>query len=109
MKSFFALAAFVVVVASAAEIKESSAPKPTAISELISVTIRSDGETWVSIADVLAPRKFEGTTIKVPPGDYEVVGRRRHHRDVRETVRVRPGSAPVALTIICTVTATGKR
>jgi hypothetical protein len=69
----------------------------------VQVTLVSDGETWVSIPNARVPTKGPAITVSLLPGEYEVVGRRKGYRDVEKTVRVPSGSAPIRLTIICTV------
>jgi hypothetical protein len=66
------------------------------------VTVISDGETWVSITNVRVPEQRKTISYVLPPGEYEVVGRRKGFRDVRQTVRVRKGDGPITLTVICT-------
>lgn len=71
----------------------------------VDVTFKSDGNTWVSIQSFRAPEKIEstGTTIKMLPGDYAVVGRRKGYRDVTMMLQVRNGTPPPTVTVICNV------
>lgn len=69
----------------------------------VDVTFRSDGNTWVQITNYRAPQKFDTTTIKILPGDYEVIGRRKGYRDVNMMLQVRNGAPPPVVTISCTV------
>jgi tetratricopeptide (TPR) repeat protein len=71
----------------------------------VDVTFKSDGNTWVQITNYRAPQKFETTTIKILPGDYEVIGRRKGYRDVNMLLQVRNGAPPPVVTISCTVSA----
>jgi len=66
------------------------------------VTLLSDGETYVSISNTRAPAKFALDVVKLLPGDYEVVGRRRGYRDVVIALQLRSATAPPVLTVICT-------
>ena len=106
MKSLFAAVAVGVFVmcAQAAEVKPAPAdtPKPDAEAAGVQVRLVSDGQTWVSITKVQQPAQFQQKTVTLPPGDYEIVGRRRGYRDVQNLLRVRSGEQPT-LTIICTV------
>lgn len=67
----------------------------------VQVTLVSDNITWVSIANIQPPKKFGALKVSLPPGDYEVIGRRKGYRDVRELLRVRAASAPSSLRIVC--------
>ncbi|MEO6568417.1 MAG: hypothetical protein ABIO94_06600 [Opitutaceae bacterium] len=51
-------------------------------SALVDVHLKSDAETFVSIASLLSPRKFYSARVKLMPGDYEVKGQRRDRMDV---------------------------
>lgn len=73
------------------------------------VTLVSDGVTWVSITNVQPPAKFQTRTISLPPGDYEVLGRRKGYRDVRTSLHVRSGAAPGTVTVVCTESASDSR
>lgn len=69
----------------------------------VDVTFRSDGDTWVQITNFRQPEKFDNKVIKILPGDYQVIGRRRGYRDVQMTLQVRNGTPPPTVTVICTV------
>lgn len=71
----------------------------------VDVTFKSDDETWVQITNFRAPKKFQTETIKILPGNYEVVGRRRGYRDVVMLLQVRGGMPAPEVTVICTVKA----
>ena len=109
MKSLVALVALAaaVSVAHAADVTPapSGTPKRDPSAPRVQITLISDGETWVSIANVQQPAKFQKRTVSLPPGDYEVVGRRKGYRDVEKSLPVRSGEAPKTMTIICTVSA----
>jgi RNA polymerase sigma factor (sigma-70 family) len=68
------------------------------------VTLKSDGNTWVSITNTRTPEKFESQSIPILPGNYEIVGRRRGYRDVNTLLQVRKGVPEPVMTIVCTVT-----
>jgi tetratricopeptide (TPR) repeat protein len=69
----------------------------------VDVIFRSDGDTWVSIQNFRAPEKFETKEIKMLPGDYAVIGRRRGYRDVTMLLQVRNGTPPPTVTVTCNV------
>ena len=71
----------------------------------VDVTFRSDGNTWVQITNYRQPSKFETEVIKILPGDYEIIGRRRGYRDVQMTLQVRNGTPPPTVTVTCNVSA----
>jgi tetratricopeptide (TPR) repeat protein len=72
----------------------------------VDVTFISDGNTWVSITNIRQPEKFDGSKImKLLPGDYVVLGRRKGYRDVALTLHVRGDAPPPTLTVICTESA----
>jgi hypothetical protein len=52
--------------------------------------------TWVSIANFRPPQNFSTSSVKILPGNYEVIGRRTGYPDVVIPLRVRNGvPAPV--------------
>jgi tetratricopeptide (TPR) repeat protein len=74
-------------------------------SKPVEVTFRSDGNTWVQITNFRQPEKFDSRVIKILPGDYEVVGRRKGYRDVQMLLQVRNGTPPPVVTVACSVSA----
>jgi tetratricopeptide (TPR) repeat protein len=75
-------------------------------SKPVDVTFQSDGRTWVSILPFRQPAIMqEPTVIKMLPGDYEIVGRRKGYRDVNMLLQVRNGTPPPTVTVICNVSA----
>ena len=108
MKSLFAAVAvgLSAMCAQAADVKPAPSDTPKRDSEARGVRVRliSDGQTWVSITKVQQPAQFQQKSVTLPPGDYEIVGRRRGYRDVENVLQVRSGEQPT-LTIICTVSA----
>lgn len=74
-------------------------------SQPVSVTFRSDGETWVSISNFRMLGKLKEETLKILPGDYEVVGRRKGYQDVLLLLQVRNGSTPPVVNVVCTLRA----
>jgi tetratricopeptide (TPR) repeat protein len=69
----------------------------------VDVTFKSDGNTWVSILSFRQPEKIDTKVIRMLPGDYQVVGRRRGYRDVEMTLQVRNGTTPPTVTVACNV------
>jgi tetratricopeptide (TPR) repeat protein len=73
-------------------------------SQPVDVTFKSDGDTWVSITNFRAPQKMANAqTIKIYPGDYEVIGRRKGYREVQMLLQVRNGTPPPVVTVACNV------
>lgn len=72
-------------------------------SKPVEVVFKSDGNTWVSIQNFRQPEKFEAKVVKILPGDYEVVGRRKGYRDVNMLLQVRNGTTPPTVTVACNV------
>lgn len=72
----------------------------------VEVTFKSDGNTWVSITNFRAPQKIESSlTVRILPGDYEVIGRRKGYRDVIMLLQVRNGTPPPVVTVACNIAA----
>lgn len=69
----------------------------------VDVTFKSDGNTWVSILSFRQPEKIDTRVIRMLPGDYQVVGRRRGYRDVEMLLQVRNGTTPPTVTVACNV------
>jgi tetratricopeptide (TPR) repeat protein len=72
-------------------------------SKPVEVTLKSDGNTWVQITNYRQPEKFDSRVVKILPGDYEVVGRRKGYRDVQMLLQVRNGTPPPVVTVACSV------
>ena len=67
------------------------------------VPLRSDGQTFVTLSNHAIRRKFEATTVAIPPGDYEVIGRRKGFQDVRVRLQLRAGVPVPDVAVSCTV------
>jgi tetratricopeptide (TPR) repeat protein len=76
-------------------------------SKPVDVTFRSDGNCWVSISNYRMLGKITSTTIKMLPGDYEIVSRRKGYQDVLLMLQVRNGSTPPVVNVVCTLRANG--
>jgi tetratricopeptide (TPR) repeat protein len=74
-------------------------------SQPVDVVFKSDGNTWVSIQNFRQPAKIDSTVIKMLPGDYQIVGRRKGYRDVNMLLQVRNGTPPPTVTVTCNVAA----
>ena len=70
-------------------------------SKPMDVTFTSDGKTWVSISNFRLLNPFESTSLKILPGDYEIVGRRKGYKDVLLLLQVRNGTPPPTVNIVC--------
>lgn len=68
----------------------------------VAVTLRSDGETRVTVYKVAQLGRFEEQQLQLRPGNYTAVGTRVGYRDVRREFTVSHDTAPEAVTVICT-------
>lgn len=71
----------------------------------VEITFKSDGKTFVSISNYRMLGKFDHQALKILPGDYEVVGRRKGYQDVLLLLQVRHGSPPPQVAIACNLRA----
>ncbi len=76
-------------------------------SQPVAVTFNSDSDTWVSISNFRMLGKIRSETVRILPGDYEIVGRRRGYQDVVLLLQVRAGSTPPVVSVVCTLRANG--
>jgi eukaryotic-like serine/threonine-protein kinase len=67
----------------------------------ISVTLRSDNVTTVTVYRVGQLGSFGERVLQLKPGRYVVIGTRNGFRDVRQELNVAPGTAQSALLIQC--------
>lgn len=67
----------------------------------VDVTFTSDGRTWVSISNYRLLGQISSQTVKILPGDYEIVGRRKGYQDVLLLLQVRNGSPPPVVSVVC--------
>jgi hypothetical protein len=67
----------------------------------VDVTIKSDGKTWVSIANFRAPKQFETESFRILPGNYLVRGMRKGYQDVLLTLQVRAGTQLPVVNVVC--------
>lgn len=72
-------------------------------SQPVDVTFQSDGDTWISISNFRLLGRIRSETVKILPGDYEIVGRRKGFQDVILTLQVRNGNTPPVVNVICTL------
>ena len=73
----------------------------SAQSKPVGINFVSDGKTWVTISNYKLLGKFKEESVKILPGDYEIVGRRKGYEDVILVLRVRAGSPPPTVTVVC--------
>jgi tetratricopeptide (TPR) repeat protein len=81
----------------AAQLKDQLALQSTPVD----VPFISDGVTYVSVANVRSPSRFTTFAVTLPPGDYEVIGRRPGYRDVRLLLQVRGGVPIAPVSVVC--------
>ena len=68
----------------------------------IQLTLRSDGETEVTLRKVSRLGQFKEKTLTLRPGSYTVIGSRNGYRDVRRTFTLEHDSGTFDVLIICT-------
>jgi tetratricopeptide (TPR) repeat protein len=68
----------------------------------VEVTFKGDGKTWVSIGASKNLGQIETMTVRVMPGDYQVIGRRKGYKDVVRLLQVRNGSPLPMVVVQCT-------
>jgi serine/threonine protein kinase/tetratricopeptide (TPR) repeat protein len=66
------------------------------------VTLTSDDQTEVTVYRVGRLGQFLSRTLELRPGAYTVTGARDGYKDVRHTIRIRPGQGPTQVTVQCT-------
>jgi len=76
-------------------------------SKPVEVTFQSDGDSWVSISSYRMLGKIKTTTVKMLPGDYEIISRRKGFQDVVIMLQVRNGSTPPVVNVACSLRTTG--
>lgn len=67
----------------------------------VTLLVRSDGRTNVSIQRLGDLGRFEQRVIDILPGKYVLQGTRRGYRDIRLEIEISPGSEPTAVTVVC--------
>lgn len=70
-------------------------------SQPVDVTFASDGKTWVSISTYRLLGQITSQTVKILPGDYEIIGRRKGYQDVQLILQVRNGTPPPTVSVVC--------
>lgn len=72
-------------------------PAPAAVT----VELRSDGRTYVSITNKMPPARFKSKIIVLLPGEYTAKGQRRGFKDEIVPFIVVPNMNPNTVTVIC--------
>ena len=67
----------------------------------VDITFVSDTKTWVSITNFRMLGKIKQEMVSLPPGDYEVIGRRKNYQDVMLLLKVRPQMSTNLVSVIC--------
>lgn len=70
-------------------------------SKPVDITFVSDSKTWVSITNFRMLGKIREEMVSLPPGDYEVIGRRKNYQDVMLLLKVRPQMSTNLVSVIC--------
>lgn len=68
----------------------------------VAVTLTSDELTEVTIYRVGRLGHFLSRTVELRPGTYTIAGARDGYKDVRQTLRIRPGQGPTQVVVQCT-------
>ena len=71
-------------------------------SKPVTVTITSDGKTWVSVAGYELLGKVREKSIRILPGKYRIVGRRKGYEDVNIQVQVVNGQPLPPINVVAT-------
>ncbi len=79
--------------------------KLLAQSQPVDVTFHSDGDSWVSISNFRMLGKIKAETVKILPGNYEIISRRKGYQDVLLMLQVRNGTTPPVINVACTLRA----
>ena len=66
------------------------------------VTLKSDQETVVTVYRVGRLGQFATRQLELRPGTYTIAGARDGYKDVRRTLRIRPGQGPTQVVVQCT-------
>jgi hypothetical protein len=69
---------------------------------VIEVTLTSDELTEVTVYRVGRLGRFLTRTLELRPGTYTIAGARDGYKDVRHTLRIRPGQGPTQIVVQCT-------
>lgn len=69
---------------------------------VVEVTLTSDELTEVTIYRVGRLGHFLTRTLELRPGTYTIAGARDGYKDVRHTLRIRPGQGPTQVVVQCT-------
>ena len=67
----------------------------------VAITLTSDELTEVTIYRVGRLGRFRSHRLELRPGTYMIMGTRDGYRDVRQTIRIRPGQGPVQVAVQC--------
>lgn len=67
----------------------------------VNITFVSDTKTWVSITNFRMLGKIKEENVALPPGDYEVIGRRKNYQDVMLLLKVRPQMSTNVVSVVC--------
>ncbi|MEZ5502536.1 MAG: hypothetical protein R3E50_07665 [Halioglobus sp.] len=71
-------------------------------STTVTVTLRSDQETEVTVYKVARLGRFSEQVLTLRPGTYTALGTRNGYRDVRQSFTISHDQTPAPVTVICT-------
>jgi tetratricopeptide (TPR) repeat protein len=66
------------------------------------VTLKSDQQTVVTVYRIGRLGQFATRRLELRPGTYTIAGARDGYKDVRRTIRIRPGQGPTQVVVQCT-------
>jgi serine/threonine protein kinase/tetratricopeptide (TPR) repeat protein len=66
------------------------------------VTFKSDQQTVVTVYRIGRLGQFASRQLELRPGTYTIAGVRDGYKDVRRTLRIRPGQGPTQVVVQCT-------
>jgi tetratricopeptide (TPR) repeat protein len=66
------------------------------------VTLKSDEQTVVTVYRIGRLGQFASRQLELRPGTYTIAGARDGYKDVRRTLRIRPGQGPTQVVVQCT-------
>lgn len=67
----------------------------------VTVLIKSDGQTDISLYHVGRLGRFEEKRLILRTGDYTATGSRPGYRDLRHVLKIRPGQGALVFTLVC--------
>ena len=70
-------------------------------SVMVVLNITSNGKTFLDIQKTAQYRPFESESLKLYPGKYTLIAKRKGMQSARKEVNILPNSATISMTVIC--------